>query len=140
MESINAAIAKMKVFVAAQQAHLKEEKLTYTQHFHRSVTLSYTFLTSSLKAAIHAVVPSYFTRSSTSTIKQLYNDYIAKLPEPALHDFAEPEPEVEAEVEVEPAPSPEPEPPLHQFDTHCEDERPESASPPPPPVRRSQYA
>lgn len=137
MESINAAIAKMKVFVAAQQAHLKEEKLTYTQHFHRSVTLSYTFLTSSLKAAIHAVVPSYFTRSSTSTIKQLYNDYIAKLPEPALHDFAEPE----AEVEVEPAPSPEPEPPLHQFDTHNEDERPESASPPPaPPVRRSQYA
>ena len=51
--------------------HPRKVNMTYTKHMFTSLNMSHTFMKSSIKAFIHAFIPSLYETSSTDTIKEL---------------------------------------------------------------------
>lgn len=52
--------------------HLKQENMTYLQHFKRSIKLSTKMAYGSICLFIHAFIPGFFVKSGSNTIKELY--------------------------------------------------------------------
>lgn len=52
-------------------SHLEETGYTYIDHFRRSMWFSIEFAMLSMKAAIHAMLPNYFTTSTTNGVIEM---------------------------------------------------------------------
>lgn len=50
--------------------HLRTEKIGYIPHLQRSMTLACAFCAAGLRAAVHAVIPGIFVKSSTTAIER----------------------------------------------------------------------
>ena len=53
--------------------HLQSINMTYTEHFKHSLTFSFLFTKSSFYAISHAIIPSTHIKSTTNTMKQIFN-------------------------------------------------------------------
>ena len=51
--------------------HLRDQNMTYFQHFKQSMTLSCLFLKGSIMGCFHAIFPCYCTTSSTDIHEQV---------------------------------------------------------------------
>ena len=54
--------------------HLTDVNMTYTQHFINSFDYSALFFIASLKAFIHAIIPSFYKTSSTDLLNMTNKD------------------------------------------------------------------
>ena len=54
--------------------HPKKVCMTYMRHFWFSMYLSYRFAIGSIQAFIHALLPDYYTTSSSDLITEIRND------------------------------------------------------------------
>ena len=57
-----------KYHYLVSQRHLRNVNMTYSEHFVHSSKYSALFGACSIKAALHALFPSFYVTSSTSTI------------------------------------------------------------------------
>lgn len=58
--------------------HLKENRLTYCEHFHRAMSIWFTMIVASSKNFIHAFYPDVFTTSASDAIEYLQKDVFGK--------------------------------------------------------------
>ena len=52
--------------------HLKDAEENYLQHMSAALKISSQLLIASLQAFFHSIIPSLFTKSASSKIKELY--------------------------------------------------------------------
>ena len=52
-------------------SHLKEQNMSYMQHFFQSFTFSLTLQSASFKAMVHSFIPSAFENSTTELKNEL---------------------------------------------------------------------
>ena len=51
--------------------HLEEIKMSYCEHFKRSIVFCGKFFVASIKACVHSIYPDVFETSTTDTIQEL---------------------------------------------------------------------
>ena len=54
--------------------HLRENRMTYGEHFWRSLGISLRMLQGGLASLVHAVIPDLFTTSASDAVKELHNE------------------------------------------------------------------
>ena len=52
--------------------HLKDANENYFQHMLAALKISFQLFVASLKALLHSIIPSFFTKSASTKIKELY--------------------------------------------------------------------
>ena len=52
--------------------HLKDANENYLQHMSAALKISFQLFVASLKALFHSIIPSLFTKSASTKIKELY--------------------------------------------------------------------
>jgi hypothetical protein len=52
--------------------HLRENGLTYCEHFERSIGIAWKLLSSGVTSLVHAVIPDLFTTSASDTVAELH--------------------------------------------------------------------
>ena len=55
-------------------SHLSEVCMTYRQHLIFSSMISFKLFCGSVKALVHAIIPSFFAKSSTLLLKEVQDD------------------------------------------------------------------